>query len=672
MNKSWAVVIFLTRFVGAEPAAIDAIRFNATEEGIGQLQENTTTVHIPASSLKQTGDGGLMLALPGDEEGGSDRKKPRAFFMDENLLGLAEGEGLFDEILASIRRAVDEPMSRVEIRRQQERLDELARVVSAFRQEQKRRVEFARELHFNVEPFERFEHHPGYQEQHSARLESGGNFSVPGVIEAPISGKKGHGAGTSQGTGASPLSLKATATTAATCYQQGKRRYSEKRPPPKKPAGIEKKVPKDGENGLTVDTEVSVDGGKYTVFCSLNDDTQDLYCAICANVSNEQALECQECGNHICKSHLESLRDKDKCPTCNNSAKWQSALLKRRLARLQWRCPGGCGLTKTLSEMTDHIRRCKYVEDEEECYFCEYNGCSFSGSYYVVAGHEKSCDLAIEVCGFTGCQATVQRKNLKSHMNECQWKPVPFGGGSVPLWEIDFFQSVAEETPAEYGPGREYSAGVAVARLLKVICSMPAVMEEVSKEMPTGSEKMLVTQGDKDAEVGSYTKTECSGSKAGLDWEAALEPFERLKCPSQKYFEGMLVDTQEEGVNVTVYLTKDGKVAYIYVNSEGLRTGEMIDIGTVHLYKKELMVSLKILLNNYGTYVVIPKVVKNVGAHPLFCRLDCLDTSGQLLCSYQGTSLTSAGYPYRDSAPVVSDKFEWTILRLKMLQEKPR
>ena len=240
-----------------------------------------------------------------------------------------------------------------------------------------------------------FTNHPGYQTEHPAHPH-GTTGIVPGMVEAPRSTKSGGGVSSSRDNNTKKQSSSSSSGSGGSGANGGEGAATgsgngnggdgnDNHPYQKKP----KTEHLDTENNDFFYTEIKVDGQTYTITTPKTDDVRDLECAICLGLVRDIALQCLKCGNNICSDHRQELEENGQllCPTCRAENNFQTSNVRLRINRLLWNCPKGCGSTHSLSDMASHIRSCDY----EDTYFCDFERCSYTGSYQGTVNHEAVC-----------------------------------------------------------------------------------------------------------------------------------------------------------------------------------------------------------------------------------------------------------------------------------------
>ena len=143
-------------------------------------------------------------------------------------------------------------------------------------------------------------------------------------------------------------------------------------------------------------------GYDYRLVCSLPDGSDDLFCKICHSLSrNPQLSNC--CGGTFCKSCIDDLSKSDHefltitCPACCSSE-------------------FSLGRNKQIDRAIRSLR--VYCTNEQE-------GCKWEGEIYDIVAHVDYCQYENVECENNGCDSTVQRQHLKSHMDaDCPYRDV--------------------------------------------------------------------------------------------------------------------------------------------------------------------------------------------------------------------------------------------------------
>ena len=153
-------------------------------------------------------------------------------------------------------------------------------------------------------------------------------------------------------------------------------------------------------NSETLQMSVGTCGGYDYNFVTLLSEGSDLVCKICHLPSqNPHLSSC--CGHTFCKSCVNSLKRMEAfnnaCPVCRDSEfpVVQNKQMDRAVRSL-------------------HV----YCTNEKE-------GCQWQGEINDIVGHLNSCQYESVECKNSGCDSTVQRQHLRSHMEEdCPYRSV--------------------------------------------------------------------------------------------------------------------------------------------------------------------------------------------------------------------------------------------------------
>ena len=157
----------------------------------------------------------------------------------------------------------------------------------------------------------------------------------------------------------------------------------------------------DHEDTKSVANKQRQGGYRYRLTCSLPDESDDLFCKICRLLSRNPQLSTDCCGNTLCKSCIDNLSKTESvtsvCPTCCSSE--FSVVQNKQIDRA----------VRSL-----HV----YCENEKE-------ECKWQGEIYNIDAHLNCCQYKRVECENSGCDATVQRQHLKSHVEaDCPYRNV--------------------------------------------------------------------------------------------------------------------------------------------------------------------------------------------------------------------------------------------------------
>lgn len=432
MNRCIPVLIFLARSVLAEPALVESSgQWNVSTADRLHI-DNSTTLTLPAESLRHIHDGRLILNLEGGGEDLNDdfRKKPRPFFMDQDMPVPALQESWFEEMLERIARILDQPLSKREIKEQQARLDRLEQELRVFRE--KPSLQRRQSLGEVSEGDVFFQRHPGYQEHHPAHPEAVSAFTVPGIIAA--------GGGMAKAGGQLPTDKKG-----GSGRQRGKRVL---RADSSGGEGAGNASPGGEGDGKKNRQEGGVKEDKEGCYISkdLEDGTEleawvddGLYCSICIDLINESAAQCEGCENYFCRMHIE--QGVERCPLCRSQKGYNSLRKAREIKNIKWDCRKHCRASGTEVEMT---------------------------------GHVDKCEGEVVECSCSGCHQQIKRAKIKEHESECGWRPIMLGVYPSVFWKKELVESV--DLPQDVTPeavSRENSAAMAVSILMSLVQAGP-------------------------------------------------------------------------------------------------------------------------------------------------------------------------------------------------------
>lgn len=433
---------------------IDTNRMNETQWQDGQLKNSSTTITLPASALKETPDGRLVLNLPDGGGGGwggwGDWKKNRPFFMDESLMQVSDGGIFFWEALENIRQSLESPMSRDEVKEQQERLDALEIELEAYRRQQEAEA-LTQQFGVQGEGAFFFRNHPGYQENHPAHPSKEQVHTVPGILGAPRAGEEAGappantGSSTNSGRteGSFDSAGKGGAGTGANRGASGGG-GGEKTP---ERSGVKNQENK--KNGLHLVTKELSDGTELeayvddNLFCSACQDLVASLAAQCVGCSNSDSGKCRDqcegCEAIFCREHVDTV---ETCPCCRhqlNSNTYNKVAKSRELRNINWTCTK-CGQGGAESEMEGHGLQC-------------------NKKHLVSCKHE-------------GCEACVSMQDIREHEESCNYRLVDFGCYQVAHWQKKLIESVRVPDNLRFenvdeNQAAEMSVGLLIALVFK-------------------------------------------------------------------------------------------------------------------------------------------------------------------------------------------------------------
>lgn len=138
----------------------------------------------------------------------------------------------------------------------------------------------------------------------------------------------------------------------------------------------------------------------------LDEDVDEWLCPICHNICDDPMINA--CEHFVCKACSWIAV----CPLCRLQWKAkESRLVKNIVGRLRMRCPDGCGIVTSISNLGVHKSVCDGV-----VVGCP-NGCGLMAKRGEFSGHDKVCTESLERCAF--CNTMVKRKKMTTHVN-CQ------------------------------------------------------------------------------------------------------------------------------------------------------------------------------------------------------------------------------------------------------------
>lgn len=172
-----------------------------------------------------------------------------------------------------------------------------------------------------------------------------------------------------------------------------------------------------------------------------------LLCQICQLVARDPQLSVC-CGNNFCKSCLEKVTVKERCPTCNDNESFfttfPNKLSDREIKKLLIWCTNnekGCGWRDELGNFEDHLILCEYEDVEclrkcgamverqkvddhlnNACPYrqveCEH--CHVTGEYHVIVGqHVERCPDVLLSCPNECGLTDIKRSKFKDHLQNC-------------------------------------------------------------------------------------------------------------------------------------------------------------------------------------------------------------------------------------------------------------
>lgn len=469
---------------------------NTTEDVLSNNDINSTSVIIPSERLRRTKDGGIFFNFGGN--GGNDpddmfKRKPRPYVDGESLWsGNVESlEDKISDLLDYIERLLNNPETELTPGQLTSALDELEAINDERHRRESEKQSTTAEMvsgHSALEGDWRYTHYPGYQEHHPAHPHHQ-PYVVPGIVETPVSKGAGansrhHQATSSQNSGAE--SSASNASGARKKPAKGSSGGNGSRPPKKPRHDEESLVEVNEPDSLIVRKEIIVDGKTYTLETVLTGTDTELFCLLCRGLVSYQAVQCQGCGSYFCTKEFEQLQTFNlQCPGCRaNTAGFSDVMVRRRINRLRWPCPKGCGSTYDLVDIRTHIPRCNGGGEYE----CENSGCEYTDSYSAVQTHERTCGFALVECSHEGCQKSLPRKNIEKHESTCQWRLVDLGPIRIPSWQknlidrncIDISDSVTPDDVQAHD-----SAHFCVSLLVQLLCS--SSLQVATPETETGS-----------------------------------------------------------------------------------------------------------------------------------------------------------------------------------------
>ena len=435
--------LLLVSVVLAEELWVDskAAQQNTTDVSSIHAFNDSSSVTLTPSMLKQPGDGRIMLNIGGGEDGGDDGsgKKPRPFFMGKNIVWLLEVQDWWQQEMESLSRLLDQPMTPVEQKSNEKRLNLLERIVQTIlRQEIVDAL--AAMLGLTESPNGVFEHHPGYQTNHPAHSQSGQGYTVPGIV-AFGGGESG---------GAKRPSGRSKQKERSSSGSGNKKRK-------KAPAGFDdgagggNREPGDNSGGEgTVKTSHKGIDQKHVITKELDDLTKlrtevddSLYCSICTDLLDGDATQCFVCEHLICTKDTAHPLWNKLCPSCkgelNDIGVTHGNVRKyREIRNLIWKCSFFCGEEGTMEGMKGHYSKCSVRAVNEEIVneeiepdvlvplqvVCKNPGCNEEIFENAITEHLNRCDYQLVECGHKLCHEQRAKYKIKEHEAECDWAEV--------------------------------------------------------------------------------------------------------------------------------------------------------------------------------------------------------------------------------------------------------
>ena len=437
---------FLLHSVITESVVADPVP-HLNEAGVHRARQynDTTIITLPSDALRQTEDGRLILNSDGgnDEEPGNDWKKPRHFFIGEGAISPSDTENWVEQALIGVARLLEMPMSKAEIKEQQEHLDELERMLEAHRMQQEEK-EFIDILKIESEEEIGLRNHLGFQKNHPAHPER--QYSVPGVVELPFGRKKKKSVPRSVADVSGEKKERGSRVRNSDSSQgEGKQR----RGGPNQPSGNSGQK-EQGASATRKDYFVKevLNGENSCKFqCEINDQTKFYQCLVCLEFvkwTGTQVDTCSRCNQRYCAECFNNLIIKS-CPNCREVNMVRLGVTD--INALKWQCQECDQKNVTIPDMEAHVAVCQKVAS------CEYDGCNFSGA----------------------------QQELEMHQSECTYRPVKIGCYTFPQYLAEFIQNSASEIPDNMAT-ESWPAGAAVTLLLEKMTCEPFESENVAEE----------------------------------------------------------------------------------------------------------------------------------------------------------------------------------------------
>ena len=188
----------------------------------------------------------------------------------------------------------------------------------------------------------------------------------------------------------------------------------------------------DNPRKFTVSRTVTVRGQEYSYTTTLTGLNLELFCGICRDLTESQAVCCNYCHKLFCHSHLRSLGvdpvlPAGQCPFCRGATVFSGRDLADDINSLLWRCGQLCGTEVETTHLESHIDECQKLE-----FLCEHEGCRFEGNYHEVTQHEAQCLFRLEICPYAGCSEEYQRQQMPYHQESCAARPFLLGPVIIP------------------------------------------------------------------------------------------------------------------------------------------------------------------------------------------------------------------------------------------------
>eukprot|EP00731_Ephydatia_muelleri_P006724 Em0003g972a len=172
---------------------------------------------------------------------------------------------------------------------------------------------------------------------------------------------------------------------------------------------------------------------------------QELICSICLEPAKDPQQTRCTCSNLYCSKCVQSLsKTSNKCPTCRSRLKsFPDGLSARRLRSLRVKCSNSCAGCMWVNEwaaLGDHIKTCAYESAScTDCLQIVLRGslsthmlsvcamrqhtcphCKQEGTHEHITGqHLVECTDVMIRCPRSGCEVTVKRRDMESHIAKC-------------------------------------------------------------------------------------------------------------------------------------------------------------------------------------------------------------------------------------------------------------
>lgn len=331
-----------------------------------------------------------------------------------------------------------------------------------------------------------------------------------------------------------------------------------------------------GKQILFIDKTVESNGQQYHFRAYLDNLNQQLFCIICRQLIEPQALNCDQCHYSFCLSHLENLGENPEeevgCPSCRQTNGYIQEDYRIAINNLRWVCQQ-CQKFVLTTDIDRHIGHCHH-------FACDFavNGCPFTGTYSQVSEHEQDCSAQPIPCQNSGCTEKVSRRDMPVHRVTCQHQPSTLPGSTVTLPRHETEQIIrtlsmlkqdGSEQAQEYLGSFNILLRSLQEGLKEATCHNPEECQGSSKRKAVECPECQQPVRD-----GTMSRHDCSVFYCRFceqDWPSGSRKFHQQYCRPLWHFNGRCLTRCNQDNAYITYLSDDNQSVFILVQASTLQ-----------------------------------------------------------------------------------------------------